>query len=123
VREPVRPLLGLDPADVPNLPASALPGVLVALAALQTAVAAQLTVLPRPAEPLRAEREPRQTGKRWLTVPQAAERVGKDPRYVYRRLYALRDPWDFMSKDGRTVLISEEGLVQWMERHRVRNGL
>jgi hypothetical protein len=109
--------LGLDPAQVAQLPPEELPALLAGLAALQAAVAARLVALPRP-EPVR-EPEPRD---RWLTVPQAAALLGKSPRYIYRRLYAVRDPWDFVTRDGRTVLIGERGLLEHMERHRVRNG-
>jgi hypothetical protein len=46
VAETIRPLLGLQPDDVADLPPAVLPGLLAALAALQTAVAAKLAGMP-----------------------------------------------------------------------------
>lgn len=119
MREPARPLLGLDPSDVPNLPPGTLPGLLATLAALQAAVAARLAAATLVATPVPAPVEPEQ---RWLTVRQAAVRVGKDDRYVYRKIHAAKDPWPF-SKDGKTVLIDAAALDERMERNRARNGI
>ena len=119
MREPIRPLLGLDPAAVVSLPAEALPGLLTALAAFQTAVAARLAVLPPMAAPSPPPTEPEQ---RWLTVRQAAARVGKDDRYVYRKIHAVKDPWPF-TKDGKTVLIDALALDERLERNRRQNGV
>jgi excisionase family DNA binding protein len=92
---------------------------LVGLAAVQAAVAARLAAATPAANPVPAPAEPEQ---RWLTVRQAAVRVGKDDRYVYRKIHAAKDPWPY-TKDGKTVLIDAAALDERLERNRSRNGI
>lgn len=116
MRESVRPLLALDPAAVASLPPEALPGLLATLAALQTAVAARLAVLPP--SPVPSEPDPGRNADRLLTVPQLAERVGRGKRWVYRRAHS----WDFTVQDGKALMFSERGFERWIERNKLRNG-
>jgi excisionase family DNA binding protein len=119
--EPILPLLGLDPADVARMPAESLPRLLATLAAHQGAVAAvQAAVAARlAATSPAASSVPAPPEQRWITVRQAAVRVGKDDRYVYRKIHAAKDPWRF-TKDGKTVLIDAAALDERLERYRSR---
>jgi hypothetical protein len=111
-------VLGLDPTDVAQLPSECLPGLLAALAALQGAVAARLVAAPAPGR--NGEAEPASNGHRWLSVREAAQMVGRDARWVYRRTGTAE--WrPIVSKLGKTLCISETGLHALMERHRLEN--
>ena len=109
-------LLGLSPADVAEMPSEQIPGLLVALSAIQSAIAARLAVAPAPLP----NRQREETSDRMLTVAQVAERLGRDKRYVYRRAHSKG--WDFTARDGKSLMFSERGLAAWMERRRVDNG-
>ena len=114
----IGPALGMSVTDVASLPRESLPGLLVALAALQGAVAARLVAAPAPGRNgERAEPETGKNGDRLLTVAQLAERLGRDRRYVYRRAHSAG--WDFTMKDGKSLMFSERGFAAWIERHRV----
>jgi hypothetical protein len=117
VREPVRPLLGLGPTDVPNLPASALPGVLAALAAVQAAVAARLAT-PNATPDAGSLCAPRTTlgPDHWLTPDEAATLASVPRRTVYG--WSRRLDWrPFTRRFSRKVLrVEESGLRRWLER-------
>src|SRR5689334_6786254 len=78
MREPIRSLLGLDPADVASVPPEALPGVLAALAAFQAAVAARLVG----ANPASASGAHERGHDEMLTAEQAAPRTGMSRRWL-----------------------------------------
>jgi predicted DNA-binding transcriptional regulator AlpA len=108
-------------ADVASMPAEQLPALLAGLAALQGAVAARLVTVPAPERSgERAEPDLGRNGDRLLTVPQLAERLGRDKRWVYRRAHS--PDWNFTVQDGKSLMFSERGLERWIERHRVLNG-
>lgn len=93
-------------ADVAACPQHLLPGLLVAIAARMAE--------PEPPAPERdAEEPPARNGDRWLDVAAVAARLGKDRRWVYRRCSG----WDFVVREGRSLMFSERGLSRWMERH------
>ena len=97
-------------ADVGQMSRDVLPALLVELAALQCAVAARLAEPTPPPAPLASPA--REKAPRWLSVPEVAERLGRDHRYVYRRAAT----WPFTVKDGKRLAFEEAGLVAWMER-------
>lgn len=89
-------------------PRSTLPGI-IALAAAR--LAAEPEPEPLPPKPM----PPLPQSRRWLTVAQVAERLGRDARWVYRRCHR----WDFVHREGRSLLFDEVGLTRYMERHRL----
>jgi hypothetical protein len=116
VREPGRPLLGLDPEDVANLPVSVLPGLLASLAALQAAVAAQLA---SPNATRSATGDPstsRPTHDHWLTPDAAATLASVPRRTIYG--WSRRLDWrPFTRRLSRKVLrVEEVGFRRWLER-------
>jgi len=119
VRDPVRPLLGLDPADVPNLPAGALPALLATLAALQTAVAARLAMPsnePSGSVGTMAGSHPTPAHDHWLTPDEAATLASVPRRTIYG--WSRRVDWrPFTRRLSRKVLrVQESGLHRWLER-------
>ena len=49
-----------------------------------------------------------------LRVPDVAERLGVEPRYVYDH----SAEWPFLRRLGRSLRFSERGLERWLERRR-----
>jgi predicted DNA-binding transcriptional regulator AlpA len=95
--------LGLAPEDVAHLPAEALPGLLVMLAALQTAVGARIMSASVPSG---------EKGK-LLTAEEVGQRLGMSPREVYRRC----DRWPFMRRLGpKTLRFDAAGLALYLAR-------
>ena len=117
---PRMPQVGLTPADVAEMPAEAMPGLLVELGALQGAALARLAAIPsRNGEAsLPPKPEPGRNGDSWLTSEQVAQRLGRDKRWVWRRARS----WDFTVKHGNSLSFSERGLAEYMERHRLQDG-
>jgi hypothetical protein len=87
MREPIHSALGLDPSAVASLPPEALPALLTALAAFQTAVAARLAGLTpvRPQMPHTPNGQAEVGGDDRLTVGQAASLAGLTVEQFYRR--------------------------------------
>src|SRR5690242_17802479 len=79
MREPIHSALGLDPSAVASLPPEALPALLTALAAFQTAVAARLAA----AGPTPANIALGGGHDEMLTAEQAAPRTGMSRRWLY----------------------------------------
>jgi len=102
----LRDLLG-DPARVAELTPEETAGALVELAALQSALAARLRIVPGAS---RATSHP-PTEDRLLTASQVAERFGRSVEWVYR--HAGR--WPFTRRETRgTLRFSEAGLLRHM---------
>lgn len=89
--------------DVDHLPAEALPALLLELSALQSRAALRLRLI--------ALSSPTNGGpERLLTVREAASRCGMSADWLYRH----KDALPFIHRLGRTVRVSEAGLVRWM---------
>ncbi len=91
--------------DVDALAPEAVPAFLLELAALQSRAACRLLSQ-------NGTDAPAGTGEpeRLLTVHQAASRCGMSADWLYRHKHAL----PFIRRLGRTVRVSEAGLVRWM---------
>lgn len=99
------PMLGLDPDAVARLPVSTLPGLLAALAALTTAVAARLAATPA------GEGPPNVPGEdRLVTAAEATRLTGMSLRW----LYAHADELPFACRIGRAVRFSRVGALKWV---------
>ncbi len=82
-----------------------IPAAIAQLAAAQSSLAARLMMAP--ARP--AGRQDEET--KWLSVEEAAAKVGRSPRWFYRN--AKRLP--FLKRLSRKVLlVSEAGMMRWL---------
>jgi hypothetical protein len=106
-------LLGLSPADVAEMPREAMPALLVELAALQTAVAAQLAVAVATAPSPAPATESNGSGA-WLTPEQAATIAVVQRRIIYG--WSRRKDWRaFCRRLSRKVLrIEDVGFRAWL---------
>jgi hypothetical protein len=86
-----------------SVPADKIPIALAQLAAVQTTLTARL--LSAPVEHQESE------DVNWLSVDQAAAKLGRSPRWFYRN--AKRLP--FVKRLSRKVLlVSEQGMIRWI---------
>jgi hypothetical protein len=107
-----------DPRRVAELTRDNAAAALAEASALLAALAARLAETQAEPPPAAAKVPP--AGKpvaRWLTVAQVADRLGRDPRWVYRRCHR----WPFVHREGRSLLFNEAGLTQYMERCRLES--
>jgi Helix-turn-helix domain len=111
-------LLGLvqDGRAITDLPLEAIPQALGALRSIEVALLARQFGGGR-ATQLQPKPDPGRTAPgtddRWLTPEEAAELLRRDRRWIYRQ--ARR--WTFAKRPTRkTLLISERGLLNWMQR-------
>jgi len=96
--------------DAAAIPPERIPAALIALAALQTALAARLMV---PATPSPVPDEGDDT---LLTVEEVAQRFRRSTKWVYRRCKTL----PFARRlDNRSWRFSAKGLERWLARQRV----
>lgn len=86
-----------------TVPANKIPIALAQLAAVQTTLTARLLIVP--IEHQECEEV------NWLSVDQAAGKLGRSPRWFYRN--AKRLP--FVKRLSRKVLlVSEQGMIRWI---------
>lgn len=86
-----------------SVPADKIPIALAQLAAVQTTLTARLLIAP-------AEHQENEDVN-WLSVDQAAAKLGRSPRWFYRN--AKRLP--FVKRlSHKVLLVSEQGMIRWI---------
>lgn len=82
-----------------------IPAAIAQLAAAQSTLAARM--MTAAAQPRRQEEEE----TNWLSVEQAAAKIGRSPRWFYRKAKTL----PFLKRLSRKVLlVSEAGMMRWV---------
>jgi hypothetical protein len=86
-----------------TIPADKIPIALAQLAAVQTTLTARL--IAAPVQHQECE------DVNWLSVDQAASKIGRSPRWFYRKAKSL----PFVKRLSRKVLlVSEQGMIRWI---------
>jgi predicted DNA-binding transcriptional regulator AlpA len=103
--------LAADPARVEDVQPDAIPALIGEAEALRARLWARLQAVSAPVAPTPA---PNANGKadRLLTAQEAAERLGVNKRWMYRKADSL--PFTCRLSEG-TLRFSERGLVRWQE--------
>jgi predicted DNA-binding transcriptional regulator AlpA len=109
VQVPTLDALERDPLAAARVPIADVPGLLVAVTARLAQLDAARAVLAARLASGGVETTP--AADRLLAVPEAAERCGLSPDWLYRHAATL----PFARRIGRTLRFSEAGLVRWME--------
>jgi hypothetical protein len=89
-----------------EVPAEQIPAAIAQLAAAQSTLAARMMTAATTAQSARHDEE-----TNWLSVEEAAAKIGRSPRWFYRN--AKRLP--FLKRLSRKVLlVSEAGMMRWV---------
>jgi excisionase family DNA binding protein len=107
----LRPTLETILTSPPEALASLSSEVVTQLLIESTTVAARLAVAQQAAARAEPARPPRESAD-WLSIDEAAKRLGKSRRWIFKKARERKLP--FASRNGRTVLCSAKGIEKYL---------